>query len=187
MVRESRIIADLLLAGADQDAWNQAIYQENRLQKPSQATARRISRAVHRRLSPLPPAFWRALRDTEEPVATQVAFCACLSRNLLLLEFVETIVTDALLAHVEVLEPYQWRDFLAERAHRYPKISDWATSSQRKMGQVVFRMLSESGLIDGTRTRRLRPRLLLPEVERLLEEHEMHRIRRCLRRLDPAK
>ncbi|WP_026331448.1 DUF1819 family protein [Thioalkalivibrio sp. ALE11] len=186
MVRESRIIADLLLTDAGEDTWHRAIYRENRLQKPSQATARRITRAIDRRLRPLPSAFWKALRDSDEPEATQIAFCACLSRNLLFLEFVETIVTDALLTRVEVLEPYQWRDFLAERADRYPKIKDWSASSQRKMGQIVFRMLSEAGLIDSTRTRRLRPQPLLPEVERLLQACGMHRVRRCLRRLGPT-
>ena len=59
MVRERRIVAKLLLAGADDLAWKAAIYGENRLQKARPATSkqqqpRRTASALsgfHRRLS----------------------------------------------------------------------------------------------------------------------------------------
>ena len=50
MVRESRIVADLLLSGTDQAAWKAAIHDENRLQKARPATARRMSQAIRKRL-----------------------------------------------------------------------------------------------------------------------------------------
>ncbi|MCA1770336.1 MAG: DUF1819 family protein [Halomonas sp.] len=44
MVRESRIVAELLLAGVDDAAWKAAILDENRLQK-----ARRMAQAIRKR------------------------------------------------------------------------------------------------------------------------------------------
>ncbi|MGO2263485.1 BrxA family protein, partial [Halomonas sp.] len=41
MVRESRIVADLLLADVDDAAWKSAILDDNRLQKARPATAKR--------------------------------------------------------------------------------------------------------------------------------------------------
>jgi hypothetical protein len=123
MVRESRIVVELLLACVDDAAWKAAIIDENRLQKARPATARRMAQAIRKRLEKLPPPFWQALCDGDDQLATQVAFCAAMARNLLLLEFLETVVTDALATHAETLEPYDWDDFLAERAFRGPAIA----------------------------------------------------------------
>ena len=185
MVRESRIVAELLLAGVDDTAWKAAIIDENRLQKARPATARRMAQAIRKRLERLPPPFWQALRDGDDQLATQVAFCAALARNLLLVEFLETVVADAFVTQAERLEPYQWADFLADRAYRDPAINGWTASSRRKMGQVVFRMLCEVGLMADSRNRTLRPLMLRPELVNLLERHHLIRLRDCLRALRP--
>jgi len=185
MVRESRIVAELLLAGADDAAWKASIMDENRLQKTRPASAKRMAQAIRKRLERLPPAFWQTLRDGDDQLATQVAFCAALARNLLLVEFLETVVADAFVVQSETLEPYQWDDFLADRAYRDPAITGWAASSRRKMGQVAFRMLCEVGLMTNNRNRKLRPLLLRPEVVELLEQHHLERLLDCLRALGP--
>lgn len=185
MVRESRIVANLLLSGVDQAAWKVAIHEENRLQKARPATAKRMAQAIRKRLEKLQPPFWQALCDGDDQLATQVAFCAALARNLLLVEFLETVVADALVTRTENLEPYQWHDFLEERISRDPAIAGWAASSRRKMGQVVFRMLSEVGLITDVRNRTLRPLMVRPEVMSLLEDHRLARIQNCLNILRP--
>lgn len=185
MVRESRIVADLLLSGADEAAWKAAIIEENCLQKARPATARRMAQAIRKRLVRLPVPFWRALRDGDDQLASQVAFCAALARNLLLVEFLETVVADAFVTQAETLENYQWEEFLSERAQRDPTIHGWTTSSRRKMNQVVFRMLCEIGLMESVRNRRLRPLLLRPEVMDLLEQHHLVRLQDCLSALRP--
>jgi hypothetical protein len=63
MVRESRIIAGLLLAEVTDEEWAQQIQSNNLLQKRSPATAKRKGRAIRSRLQRLEPEFWRALRD----------------------------------------------------------------------------------------------------------------------------
>jgi hypothetical protein len=185
MVRESRIVAELLLAGVDDAAWKAAILDENRLQKARPATARRMAQAVRKRLVRLPAPFWQVLIEGDDQLATQVAFCAALARNLLLMEFMETVVVDAFVTHAERLEPYQWDDFLADRAFRDPAILGWTEASRRKMGQVAFRMLTEVGLMGDTRNRKLRPLLIRDEVMNLLQQHDFSRIQGCLVALRP--
>ncbi|MGM1051010.1 MAG: DUF1819 family protein [Pseudomonadota bacterium] len=185
MVRESRIVAELLLAGVDDAAWKAAILDENSLQKARPATAKRMAQAIRKRLVRLPAPFWQVLSEGDDPLATQVAFCAALARNLLLVEFLETVVADAVVTQAERLEPYQWDDFLSERAHRDPAIAGWTASSRRKMGQVVFRMLCEVGLMTDSRNRKLRPLLMRPEVDDLLERHHLIRLQDCLTGLRP--
>lgn len=186
MVRESRIVAELLLADFDQAAWRAAIIDDNCLQKARPATARRVAQAIRKRLERLPTPFWQALRDGDEQLATQVAFCSALARNLLLLEFLEDVVADAFVVQAETLEPYQWQEFLEERSARDPAIARWSASSQQKMRQVAFRMLYEVGLIADNRHRRIQPLVVRDDVLALLESHQQNRIRRCLLALRPC-
>jgi len=180
LVRESRVVAELLLENADEGEWKQAIQVENRLQKRSPATAKRQASALKKRLSRLDQPFWKALRDGDDELATQVAFVAALERNLLLVEFLETVVQDAFMLQAENLEQYQWSDFLEDRSHRDLAIGDWTESSKKKMGQVVFRILAEVGLLQSTRNLRLQHMLVRPEVKVLLEDSRRYRIKACL-------
>ena len=66
LVRESRVIAELLLEQANEEQWKQAIQTENRLQKRSPATAKRQAGALRKRLERLDEPFWRALRDGDD-------------------------------------------------------------------------------------------------------------------------
>ncbi|MYL24306.1 DUF1819 family protein [Halomonas alkaliantarctica] len=184
MVRESRLVADLLLQGVGETSWQHAIIDENRLQKNRPATARRMAQAIRKRLERLEPPFWQALRDGDDQLATQVSFCAALARNLLLVEFLETVVADAFVTQAETLPAYQWDEFLAERAFRDPSIAEWSSSSKRKMGQVAYRMLAEVRVLASSRSRRLQPLILRPEVSSLLESHRhvrLHDALKCLR------
>jgi hypothetical protein len=180
MVRESRIVADLLLNNATPDDWEQAIMVENRLQKRAPATAKRLAQSIRKRLERMEPEFWRALRDGDDDLATQVAFCAALERNLLLVEFMERVVSDAYVTHAEKLETYQWDDFLEDCAHRDPVIHDWTRSSKKKMGQVVFRMLAEMGYVADTATLKLQNVIIRPEIKAMLADNYKHRLIECL-------
>ncbi|WP_139790069.1 DUF1819 family protein [Halomonas sp. BC2] len=183
MVRESRAVADLLLSDADEEQWHQAIIVDNRLQKNRPATARRTGQAIRKRLEKLEPPFWQALRDGDDQLARQVSFCAAMARNLLLVEFLESVVADAFLTQAETLQAYQWADFVAERTHRDKAIAGWAESSRRKMGQVVYRMLTEVGVLESSRSRKLQPLLLRPEIKILLETYQHIRLNACCRLL----
>ena len=180
MVRESRIIAELMLNNATSEEWDQAIRVDNLLQKRSPASAKRNAQAIRKRLERLEPEFWRALHDGDEELATQVAFCAALERNLLLVEFIESVVKDAYQTHSENLEVFQWADFLEECSNRDSAILDWSESTKKKMGQVVIRMLAEMGYIESTRNMKLQHVLIRPEVRVMLEDSYRQRIKNCM-------
>jgi hypothetical protein len=179
-VRESRIIADLLLQGATPEQWQEVVQQQNRLQKRTPASAKRVAQALRKRLERLDEPFWRAIRDGDDQLATQVVFCSALERNLLLVEFIETVLHDAFITRAEVLETYHWNEFLDERCQRDSAISVWTESSRKKMAQVVYRMLAEVGLLESTRTMKLQHLLIRSEVRSLLEDSYRNRIKACL-------
>ncbi|NLO72420.1 MAG: DUF1819 family protein [Porphyromonadaceae bacterium] len=184
-VRESRVVAELLLQNASEADWQQAIMTDNRLQKRSPATARRVAQALRKRLELLEAPFWQALLNGDDELATQVALCSALERNLLLVEFMETVVSDAYITQAATLDAWQWDDFLQDRVHRDPAIADWTTSSKKKMGQVALRILAEVGYLKNTRSLQLQHVLIRPEVRTLLEDSYRHRILACLRISSP--
>lgn len=180
MVRESRVIADLLLKEATSEEWLDAIQTDNRLQKPTAATARRIAQSIRKRLERMEPSFWQAIRDGDDELATQASFCAVLERNLLLVEFIESVLRDAFVTQAGKLHVWQWSDFLDERAHKDSALADWSMTTKRKTGQVAFRILAEVGLLTDTRSLTLQHLLVRPEVRVLLDDTYRHRIRGCL-------
>lgn len=179
-VRESRIVADLLLQDASPEQWREVIQQQNRLQKRAPASAKRVAQAIRKRLERLDAPFWRAIRDGDDELATQVVFCSALERNLLLVEFIETVLKDAFVTRAGVLEPYHWNEFLDERSHRDSTITTWTESSRKKMAQVVYRMLAEVGLLKSTRNMKLQNLMIRSEVRVLLDDSYRYRIKACL-------
>ena len=180
MVRESRVVADLLLNNATASEWHQAIQVDNLLQKRSPATAKRNAQAIRKRLELIAPEFWRALRDGDDQLATQVAFYAALERNLLLVEFIESVVRDAYITQANQLASYQWLEFLEDRTHKDESISTWQDATKKKMGQVVFRMLIEAGYMQNNRNLQLQKVLLRPEMKVMLEDNYKQRIIDCM-------
>ncbi|CAD5260819.1 MULTISPECIES: BrxA family protein [Halomonadaceae] len=65
-----------------------------------------VSQAIRKRLEKLERSFWQALSDGDDQLATQVTFCASMARNLLLVEFLESVVADAFLTQSEALQAY---------------------------------------------------------------------------------
>jgi hypothetical protein len=179
-VRESRIVADLLLQGASPEQWQEVIQNQNMLQKRTPASAKRVAQALRKRLERLDEPFWRAIRDGDDQLSTQVVFCSALERNLLLVEFIETVVRDAFITRAGVLESYHWNEFLDERCQRDPAISSWTESSRKKMAQVVYRMLAEVGLLESSRNMKLQNLLIRSEVRSLLDDSYRNRIKTCL-------
>lgn len=186
-VRECRIVAELLLDQATPEQWDTALYEDNRLQKTSKASVKRIGSALRKRLELLEPIFWRFIRDGDLELATQTCFAATLERNLLLTEFIESIVADAFTTSTDHLAAWQWQDFLDERNQRDPRIAKWTESSRKKMGQVVFRTLAEYGLLSSNRTLKLQSVRVRPELRTQLEDSQRLRTLSCMSVAQPQR
>jgi hypothetical protein len=180
MVRESRLIADLLLKNATADEWHQSIQVENRLQKRSPASAKRNAQAIRKRLELMESEFWLVIRDGDTQLATQAVFCSVLERNLLLVEFLEQIFKDLYAVHAEKVELYHWMDFLEDCANKDTNIFDWQESTKKKMGQVIFRMLVEAGYLENSKSKRLQTVIVRPEIKNMLENTFRQRLLACM-------
>ena len=169
MLPESRVIARLLLQGADAAAWDHALRVENVLQKSSPATAVRQARLIRLRLQTMDPAIWVSIKDGDKEVATQLLLATALKHSALLKDFVREVVADHVRRLERALSPNAWEPFLADCAGRDLAVAHWSPSTRKKLLQVIIRILAEARYLESTRSLRLLPPHISPIGKQTLQ------------------
>jgi hypothetical protein len=180
MLRESRKIAKLLLAGADEEAWNKALYIDNILQKKIRATARRMARLIRNRLDLMTPDLWKMIIGGSSEVAIQALLAAAIKHSHLLGDFLNDVIKEYYKVFNQQLSIRDWNNFLVACEHRDPAVATWSQSTRAKLGQVVFRILAEAKYLDSTRSMKLMPVVLAPEIQEYLKENQESYVLRCM-------
>jgi hypothetical protein len=92
LVRESRIIARMLIDNVDSKTWYKAITIDNVLQKRSPESARRQACFVKERLALMQPELWKLIDKGSSEVVIQAALAASIKHSRLLGDFMNKIV-----------------------------------------------------------------------------------------------
>jgi hypothetical protein len=181
MLRESREIAKLLLKGADDSAWHQSICNDNVLQKKVPATARRMTRLIRNRLEPMNPDLWKLIINGTAETAMQSLLVAAIHHSRLLGDFLNNVVKEKYRVFDKQLTVQDWKKFLYTCELRDSVVTEWSEKTRAKLGQVIFRILAEAKYLDSTRSLKLTPVTLTPEVKSYLLKHEEKKyILRCM-------
>ena len=170
-VPESRIIAGLLLEGADAAAWRQAIVVDNVLQKRSAQTATTFANFIARRLRTLNPEAWAAIRDGSNIVSTQLVLAATIKYSRLVRDFLDDVVRDRKRRFQTRITDRDWAEFMEQCKGRDPAIDAWSDSVVGKLCQNTFRICAEAGYVTDTKTMTLQRMVVAAEVESFLTLH----------------
>jgi hypothetical protein len=179
-VAESRIIADLLLQGVDQKQWKDAILKQNVLQARHPATAVRLARLIRSRLELMDAELWKLVRDGTSTVASQALLAAAIKHSPLLGDFLDSVVREQYRLFHSTLSRQLWEDYLDERHNRDSDMPQWNDSTIRRLRSSVFQMLAQAGFLESTRTLKLQPVHIAPQVLRYLQERNEAYVLRCL-------
>lgn len=179
---ESRRIAALLLTQPDAAAWQHAVEVDNILQKKTPATARRQARLLQRRLCTLDAQAWQMIVSRESEVLTHMLLAAAVKHSLLLGDFLLRVYADRQRRLEPALTPMDWQNFLSECAHLDPAVLAWADSTKAKLREVIVRILVEAKYLNNSRSMKLTPHALHPEVHRYLSSHDETYVLDCLER-----
>ncbi len=172
MVLESRRVARLLLTHPSKDQWTDALRLDNILQKKSPATARRQARLIRNRLDTLEDEAWGMIADGPQEIATQLLFAAAVKHSKVLADFLGDVYAGHLRRFEQQISPAKdWEAFLAECIQRDPDAENFSDTTKAKMLQVILRILAEAKYIESTRTLRLTPPHLHPDVVDYLKRH----------------
>ena len=109
-LRETRIVADLLLQGLTDEAWKKAIEEQNVLQMGSVESIRRISRLLRARLEPLGDELWKMVRDGGREQATQAVFAGAVKNSRLLGDFMDLTMREQRTLFAKKLEHQMWNE-----------------------------------------------------------------------------
>lgn len=179
-LRESRIVASLLLNGVDNSAWKNALEVENVLQKRSPGTAKRQASLIRSRLETMEPAMWALVRDGSMMTATHALFATAIKHSVLLGDFMDLVVRDQFRMFRQDLPKKLWLDFVEKCQDRDPDMPLWQESTANKLGDSVYRILAEVGYLQDNQRYILQPIQISSEVMAYLREYEEHYVLRCI-------
>jgi hypothetical protein len=180
LLKESRVVAQLLLQGADNTAWQRAIMVDNVLQKTSPASAKRMATLIRKRLDLMPRELWTMVAEGTTEVATQSLLAATIKHSRLFGDFMLQVLPNHYRSFDHKLLRREWDSFLTDCAHVDPAVTAWSPSTKIKVGQVAYRILAEAGYLDNARSLNLLPVSIAPEVSRFLYVHNEHYILKCM-------
>ncbi len=180
LINESRKIARLLLNDADAEAWHQALVIENVLQKRSPVAAKRQARLIKNRLSLMKPDLWEIVDNGSADVAIQALLAAAIKHSRLVGDFMDTVIRQHWQTFKEKISAKDWKDFLEICAQVDPKVDEWTETTRSKLKQIVFRILAESKYIASTRSPKLLPVSIVPDVRQYLVKNSEDYVLRCM-------
>ena len=179
-LRETRLVADLLLNKVDSQEWKRQIKEQNLLQMGSPESISRISNLLKARLEPLGPGLWEMVRDGDRTLATQAAFAGAVKDSRLLGDFLDIVIREQRQLYAETLDPLIWNDYIAGCRGRDPEMPTWSESTVLKLRSAVFAMLAEAGYLEDSRSLRLQSVFVVPQLSQYLKERGESYVLRCL-------
>lgn len=175
MLRESRLIAQLLLQHPDDEAWERAVVEENLLQKSSVHSAKRMASTVRKRLEAMSDTFWTDLLNAPDDLARQMLMLAVMCQSPVLIDFMATEVADARRMYREAMRSEDWPEFFASRQRVITGLERFSPSSIQKMGSNIFKILADVGYLESARSKRLKAVYLLPEISEWANRLNCHK------------
>jgi len=177
---ESRIIADLLLRDVDAAGWKGAINERNLLQARSPATASRLTKLIRSRLTTMEPELWKLVRDANSTIATHAVLATAIKHSPLLGDFLSLVVREQFRLFAPKLTKAMWDNYLADCRGRDPNMPQWNESTRRRLRSSVFQTLSQAGFLADTKSLKLQPVHIAPQVLRYLQKHNEEYVLRCI-------
>lgn len=179
-LRESRILASLLLSGVKNAKWKEEIEQNNILQARSCSTAKSLAGFLRARLEQFDSPLWLLVRDGDRILATQALLACAVKHSPLLRDFMDLKLRDEYRKFTPTLPANAWSEFLEECHGRDPGVSAWHESTRRRLRSTVFQILAQAGYLSDTYSRELRVVTLLPELTSYLRDKGESHLLRCL-------
>jgi hypothetical protein len=151
LIRESRIVAKLLVEKHSRDEVLEHVLTKNLFQNGSKATTQKYCQLSLIRLSNLTDEQLHFVASGAEDLSRLTLLVAILKTHPIIADFMVSVVAEKVRCFETHLEKNDWMRFLEDRAKGDPSVNEWSEKSKRKMGQVVTRMLAEAGFLDNTR------------------------------------
>lgn len=180
LLRESRVISELLLDGVSFDELEEHAIQKNILQKKSTATTKRFIATIKKRLIFADDSLLEMIAGGDDELSSQCTFYCVLKTMPIFVDFINRHLEDAYIEKEEVLKKYDWLEFLKECEQISPNIASWKETTRQRMGYNVFSMLAQVGFIESVKNPMLQHVIVRPELVSYLALMGDIKLLRCL-------
>jgi hypothetical protein len=179
-LRESRIIANLLLQDLSEAAWKEALLERNVLQMSSIESIRRTSRLLRARLKSFDQEIWLMIRDGDSQQAAQATLACAIKNSRLLGDFMDLPLREQKTLYATKLEQHMWNDYLGSCRGRDPDMPHWSDTTIARLRSTVFSMLAEVGYLKDTKSLLLQNVFVDTQLATYLRDHNENYVLRCL-------
>lgn len=179
-LRESRIVAGLLLDGVSGVAWKEAVARQNVLQSRASGSAAVLARLLRARLERFDRPLWMMVRDGSKELATQALLACAIKHSALLRDFLDLVLRSEYRLFRLHLSTGVWSAYLDGCRSRDPSMPEWSESTRHRLRSTVFQILAQVGYLEDTRTREIKPVRILPELVAYLRARDENHLLRCL-------
>lgn len=179
-LRETRIVADLLLRRVSDTEWKDAIVEQNVLQMGSVESIKRISCLLRARLAPLGEGLWQLVRDGDREQAIQAALAGAIKNSRLLGDFMDLTMRDQRALFAKKLEYRMWNEYIVGCRGRDPDMPYWSDTTVARLRSAVFSMLSEAGYLKDTRSLGLQNVFVDNQLAAILRHQGETYVLRCM-------
>jgi hypothetical protein len=180
MVPESRVIAELLLRGVDDEGWADAIVEQNVLKARRKAIAMRVARLIRDRLETMDMSLVRMVRDGKGTVATHAVLAAAIKHSPLLGDFLALAAGEQYRQFAQFLSNKMWDDYLHGCRERDRTMPLWSEATSKRLRSSVFQTLAQAGYVENTRTLRLQTVHIADQVLHYLKAHGERYVLSCI-------
>lgn len=165
---ESKIVAEVFIEIGDWNLTQNQVLSENLLQKSTSVTAKREFGEIKNRLMTLSADQLRAFTAANLTELKYLAFLSCIKYYRLLNDFMTEVVrTKIQMFDYQILES-DWANFIESKKQHIEKIGHSSESTLKKIRQVIFKMLADTGIIDDIKMKIIQPPLLSREFTTLV-------------------
>lgn len=155
MLRESQLVAKLLLSNPSNAEWTEEIVNNNILQKNSDASAKRNASTLKKRMALVSDELKDIIAYGSGDDARQAMFACVLINSPILSDFMKDVVIDAKRIYRQTLDQNDWEYFWGDRCRMFSELSEMTESTTYKIKQVVFKLLADAEYIDSSSRKNL--------------------------------
>lgn len=142
----------------------------DQLNKERAVTGERKFFELMLRLKQLSKAEIEILIQTSKDNQCLLAFLANVRSYRFLREFIEEVIWHKLVVFDYQLSSQDLNSFMYEKSIAYDEVKKLSTTTQKKVQQVIFKLLEQASLIDSVRSKKIQPKFLDFELQNLLTD-----------------
>ena len=101
-----------------------------------------------------------------------ISFLACVRLYRILREFIEDVVWDRLFVFDYQLHSKDLIGFMYNKSLHIPEVEQLSDSTQKKIQQVIFKMMEQAGLIDNVQSKKIQVPFLDYTMQSLLSDND---------------